>query len=453
MEKRFITGICTVLCGILTGGFLLAACAAASQPPQSQTSQSEPVTIRIKCPPMTMAYDADHPDEEVYDLFTEAADKFRAQYDGPEVNFIIEKFQYVDEKEQVIDKLGTNEAADILFGGSFNIPTYILEGRLAAWDEIIDEDLREDIDDAVWQQCMADGKTYLMPFCQLQNTMMVNAALMQKAGLEGYIPLEGKIAQWSTEEFNVIMQTLRKSMTDEHSFPMFAYAVNNQGDIHTMTLLRAYGCGIFDENGDFCINTPEGIKALEWLKSLNQEKITPKGAENLDLASNMSLFYHGQMAVCMGNQVNLNDCRNLYGLDVFLANFPNLAGNGYATTYLNGFTLFDNGNPEVIKAAKDFIRFIYSDRELLRYSLSSTPVLKSYVKEHHDEVWMMQAYSDNSVNTVDFLNNTPNWEGVRAAFYPNIQDLYRGNKTPQEVAAAIDQSCNAAIAEGRKPSL
>ena len=209
-----------------------------------------------------MAYDADHPDEEVYDLFTEAADKFRAQYDGPEVNFIIEKFQYVDEKEQVIDKFGTNEAADILFGGSFNIPTYILEGRLAAWDEIIDEDLREDIDDAVWQQCMADGKTYLMPFCQLQNTMMVNAALMQKAGLEGYIPLEGKIAQWSTEEFNVIMQTLRKSMTDEHSFPMFAYAVNNQGDIHTMTLLRAYGCGIFDENGDFCINTPEGIKAL-----------------------------------------------------------------------------------------------------------------------------------------------------------------------------------------------
>ena len=160
MEKRFITGICTVLCGILTGGFLLAGCAAASQPPQSQTSQSEPVTIRIKCPPMTMAYDADHPDEEVYDLFTEAADKFRAQYDGPEVNFIIEKFQYVDEKEQVIDKFGTNEAADILFGGSFNIPTYILEGRLAAWDEIIDEDLREDIDDAVWQQCMADGKTF-----------------------------------------------------------------------------------------------------------------------------------------------------------------------------------------------------------------------------------------------------------------------------------------------------
>lgn len=453
MKRRFGIRRLAAMCGIAAGVFLLAGCGASGQEAaktRAQTSQSDPVTVRIKCPPMTMAYDADHPDEEVYDLFKEAADKFNARYDGPEVRFIIEKFQYVDEKEQVIDKFGTEEAADILFGGSFNIPTYILEGRLAAWDEVIDDDLRADVDEAVWQQCMADGKTYLMPYTQLQNTLMVNTSLMREAGLEEYIPAEGTIAQWSTEEFNLIMQKLKTSMNDEHSFPMFAYAANNQGDLHTMTLLRAYGCEIFDENGDFDIDSPEGIEALGWLKRLNEEGITPKGAENLDLISNMNLFYHGQMAVCMGNQVNLNDCRNLYGLDVFLANFPSQDGKGYATSYLNGFTLFNNGDTEVIKAARDFIRFIYSDPELLRYSLSSTPVLKSYVKEHRDEVFMMQAYSDNSVNTVDFLHNTPNWEGVRAVFYPNIQDLYRGNKTPQEVAAAIDLSCNAAIAEGRK---
>ncbi|MFQ8601234.1 MAG: ABC transporter substrate-binding protein [Oscillospiraceae bacterium] len=216
-----------------------------------------------------------------------------------------------------------------------------------------------------------------------------------------------------------------------------------------MTLLRAYGGDIFDENGNFAVNTPEGVRALEWLKSLNAQGITPKGAENLDLIANMELFYQGQMAICMGNQVNLNDCRNLYGLDVFLANFPSQDGDGYATGYLNGFTLFDNGNPEVIRVARDFIRFIYSDKDLLRYSLSSTPVLKSYVEEHKNEVWMMQEYSANSSNVVDFLHNTPNWEGVRAAFYPNIQDLYRGTKTPDEVAAAIDESCNAAIAQGR----
>lgn len=430
--------VCGVLlCGILTG------CSAEPQP------DPEPITVRIKCPPMTMAYDADHPDAEVYDLFQEAAEKFTAQYEDAKVNFIIEKFQYVDEKARVIDTFGTDEAADILFGGSFNIPTYILENRLAPWDEMIDDTLRSDIDDAIWAQCMADGKTYLMPYFQLQNTLMVNADLMQAAGMEAYIPPKDTIAQWSTEELNQILAALRESMTDSYSFPFFAYGANNQGDLHTMTLLRAYGCGIFDKDGNFAINTPEGIRALTWLKELNNQGITPKGAENLELMSNMDLFYHGQMAICMGNQVNLNDCRNLYGLNVFLANFPSPDGNGYATSYLNGFTLFDNGKPEVLRVARDFIRSIYSDKELLRYSLCSTPVLRSYVEEHRDEVWMMKAYSDNSVNVVDFLNNTPNWEGVRAAFYPNIQDLYRGNKTPSEVAAAIDESCNAAIAQGR----
>lgn len=440
MKKKMLAllGVSLILCGTLAG------CGIKPQ------SSKEPINIRIKCPPMTMAYDADHPDAEIYDLFQEATEKFKTQYKDEEVNFIIEKFQYVDEKAKVIDKFGTDEAADILFGGSFNIPTYILEGRLATWDEVIDDSLRSDIDDAIWTQCMADGKTYLMPYFQLQNTLMVNADLMQAAGLQDYIPPKDTIAQWSTDEFNLVLQGLKESMAAEsQTFPFFAYAANNQGDLHTMTLLRAYGCNIFDENGNFAVNTPEGIQALEWLKSLNKQGITPKGAENLELMSNMELFYHGQMAICMGNQVNLNDCRNLYGLDVFLANFPSQDGDGYATSYLNGFTLFDNGDPEVIRVARDFIRFIYSDKELLRYSLSSTPVLKSYVDEHRDEVWMMQEYSNNSSNVVDFLNNTPNWEGVRAAFYPNIQDLYRGTKTPSEAAAAIDESCNAAIAQGR----
>lgn len=436
-KKLFALGLSLALC---TG---MAACNA-----DTQASQ-EPVTVRIKCPPLTMAYDKEHPDAEAYDLFQEAAEKFKDQYKDREVNFVIEKFQYVDEKKKVIDKFGTDEAADILIGGSFNIPTYILEGRLATWDEVIDDELRSDVDDAIWKQCMADGKTYLMPYFQLQNTLMVNADLMRKAGLQAYIPKEGTIAQWSTEELNQILTTLKGSMPGG-SFPMFAYASNNQGDIHTMTLLRAYGCKIFNKDGNFALNTPEGIEALTWLKNLNEQGITPEGAENLELMSNMELFYNGQMAICMGNQVNLNDCRNIYDLDVFLANFPSQDGKGYVTSYLNGFTLFDNGDPEVLKVCRDFVRFIYSDEDLLRYSLSSIPVMKSYVKKHSDKVWMMEAYSENSSNAVDFLNNTPNWEGVRAAFYPNIQDLYRGTKTPEQVAAAIDKSCNAAIAEGRK---
>ena len=138
MRKRGLLKHFNAICVILFSCIILAGCASGPQQEsgrsQPEPERPQPVTVRIKCPPMTMSYDADHPDAEIYDLFSEAVEKFSAQYEGAEVNFIIEKFQYVDEKEQVIDKFGTEEAADLLFGGSFNIPTYILEGRLAAWD-------------------------------------------------------------------------------------------------------------------------------------------------------------------------------------------------------------------------------------------------------------------------------------------------------------------------------
>ena len=112
--------------------------------------------------------------------------------------------------------------------------------------------------------------------------------------------------------------------------------------------------------------------------------------------------------------------------------------------------MFDNGDADKVKVAKDFVRFIYSDDEFLRYALSSIPVNEHLVEQNKDQIAYLDMYTRNSQNTVDFLNNTPNWEGVRAAFYPNMQDLLRGTKTAEEVAAGIDESCNAAIAEGLK---
>ncbi|MDJ1651443.1 MULTISPECIES: ABC transporter substrate-binding protein [Gordonibacter] len=411
------------------------------------TAGKKQVTINVKCPPVTMAYDADHPDAEVFDLFQEAGERFAATYENYDVSFNYTKFQYVDEKTQVIDKFGTPEAADVLFAGSFNLPTYIREGRVAALDDVIDAELRADIDDAIWQQCSVDGVTYTMPLYQLQNTLMVNGELMRAAGLDRFIPAEGEIAQWSIDEFNEILNALKASMAQGGTFPLAFYAANNQGDTHIMTLLRAFGAPFYNADGTFDVSSPEGVRALEWLVSLNERGIIPKGAENLEFIDTIQLFNSGQVALCPGNMVNVR-IGDEAGLDVFLANFPDPTGAGIATTFLNGFTVFNNGDPDKVQATKDFVRFIYSDDDMLRYALSSIPVNKHVVEQHKDEIAYLDTYSRNSQNTVDFLNNTPNWEGVRAAFYPNMQDLLRGTKAPAEVAAAIDEGCNAARAEG-----
>ena len=435
--KRFF---CTVLAAALS-------CSIVSCKPERETVQKQ-ITLKIKMTPIGLGTIPGLGEVEIYDLFRAAAEKFKSQYDRYDVDFEISRYDYLDEKEQLADKYGSDEAADIYYSGSYNTPTYAAKGWLVPLNDIVDEELHSDIDQAIWDQNSIDGNIYTMPFQQLQNTLMVNKSMMEQAGLQEYIPENDSIAHWSTETFNTIVHTLKQSITEENRFAFMMYANNNQGDNHVMTLLQAYGGTLYDDNGNFMVNTQEGVAALNWIKEMDTQGITPKGSENMELLDCMNLFNNGQMAVCVGNLTNLWDAWNK-GLDVFLANFPSLDGTGYCTSSTNGFCIFNNGDSDKIQAAKDFIRFIYTDADLMKYTIGTLPVNHSVIAQYQEEIRMLKAYGDNMPNTVDNIRNNLGWNEVRDAFYPNIQNLLKGSKTPAEVAADIDASCNAALEKGR----
>lgn len=402
-----------------------------------------------KTPPIGLGNVGDLNETDTYDLLQEAADKFKAKNPDYNVDFKISRFNYQDEKKQIDDKYGTNEAVDVFYSGSWNVPQFVAKGWLVPLDDIIDEELRADIDEVIWKQYSIDGKVYTLPFQQLQNNLMVNKKMMIEAGLEKYIPKGDTIAHWSTDDFDYILQKLKKSFKNRNQFAFMMYAANNQGDNHIMTLLRSYGGNLYDKKGNFAVNTKEGIQALKWIKELNDKGITPKGAENMELLDCTSLFNNNQLAICVGNLTGLWDAWN-QGLDVFLANFPSLDGKGYATSSSNGFCVFDNGDDEKIKAAKEFIHFIYTDEDLMKYTIGTMPVNRSVIEKYKNEIRMIEAYDENISNVVDNIQNNLGWQNVRDVFYLNIQELLLGKKTPEQVAASIDETCNKALEQGRR---
>lgn len=436
-----------LLCALLASALCLPLASCQGQ----RSAEPEKVTLTIKTPPIGLGTVPDVGEAEVYDMLTVAAQRFKAQYDRYDVEFAISRYDYLDEQAQLADKYGTDEAADIFFAGSWNVPLYVKRGWLVPLDDIISEELRTDIDESIWRQNAIDGRVYTMPFHQLQNTLMVNRAMMEAAGLKAYIPQGDSVAHWSTQDFTLICQRLTESLTDENTFAFMMYAANNQGDSHIMTLLRSHGCPLYDGNGNFTVYTPEGIQALSWLKEMDEKGITPKGAENLELLDCVNLFNNGQLAICVGNLTNLWDARNK-GIDLFTANFPDLSGVGYCTASSNGLCVFDNGDEAKIQVAKDFIRFLYTDEEVMKYTLGTLPVNNSIVKRYGDDIWMLKAYGENTQNAVDNIRGNLNWQGVRDVFYLNIRDLLMGTKSPEEVAAAIDERCNAALEQGRNAS-
>ncbi|WP_040196758.1 ABC transporter substrate-binding protein [Candidatus Soleaferrea massiliensis] len=435
----------SLLCALLAAALCLSLAGCQTQ----ETTEREKVSLIIKTPPIGLGSIPGMGEAEVYDMLTEAAEHFQAQYDKYDVEFSISRYDYLDEQSQLADKYGTPEAADIFFAGSWNVPLYVKRGWLVPLDDLIDADLRADIDESIWRQNSIEGHVYTMPFHQLQNTLMVNRTMMERAGLKDYIPAGDSVAHWSTEEFNLICQRLTESITDENTFAFMMYAANNQGDSHIMTLLRAYGCPLYDDSGNFAVNTPEGIRALAWIKEMDAQSFTPKGAENLELLECVNLFYNGQLAICVGNLTNLWDARNK-GLDVFTANFPDLSGAGYCTASSNGLCVFDNGDETRIQVAKDFLHFLSTDEDSMKYTLGTLPVNESVIERYQDEIWMLKAYGDNTPNAVDNIRGSLNWQGVRDVFYRSINDLLIGTKSPEEAAAAIDESCNAALERGRR---
>lgn len=435
---------------VLAGALCLGTAGCVGGEGSAPPPEKKHVTINVKCPPLALPYDGKNNDVEAIDMLKEAGEAFCASYEDAEVTINYTRFPYPEEEEAVLGAFGTEDEPDMVLAGQFNVPTYMHSGRAAALDDVIDENLRADVDEAIWSQCSMGGSTYVLPFYQLQNILMVNPDLMRAAGLERFIPEDGSVAQWSTAEFEEILAALKASMPGDSTYPMALWAANDQGDTHTMALLRSQGSTLYDENGRFNLEAPEGVAGLAWLDMLNKQGYVPKGAENLELASVIKLFDNGQLAICPGNKTTMLS-EHAAGFTPFAANFPTPDGKGCATTFLTGFTVFDNGDADRVQVAKDFARFIVSDDAYLRYTYSGTPVNKSYIERSGvtGEVAQLDAaFVANSENVYDFLNNTPNWAGVRDVFYLGIQDLLRGTITPEEAAAAIDETCNAAIDEG-----
>lgn len=402
----------------------------------------------IKTPPISMEALNDSEITDTSEFLQKAAEAFAAQYEEADVTFRIEEFEYTKENDAIPNAFDTENAVDVLYEGYFNMGTYIHTGRVVPLDDVISDDLRADVSDSIWEMSTVDGKTYMMPFLEMQNIMIYNKEMFRECGLEQYIGEEETITSWTVEEWETILDTLAEKLP-EGKYPMMMYAKNDQGDTHIMTLIRSHGSTFFDENGNFNLKTEEGIAGLQWIADGVERGWYPPQCENLEIADCTTLFGNNQLALMLSNNVAFSNYDKMqYGC----VNFPDINGNGYATSFVTGFEVFDNGDETKLAAAKAFVEFVCETEQWAEYSTGGLPVRSSVADKYADDIYMLKAFNANSTNVVDFTKNNPNWRGVRDVFYPHIRELLTGQSTAAETAAAIDTDCNAAIEAGKEES-
>lgn len=411
--------------------------------------EKKQVELIIKTPPISMDAANDSEVTETIQFLQKAADAFAEQYEDAEVTFRIEEFEYVREDEAIPGSFDTEDAADVLYEGYFNMGTYIHTGRIVPLDDIISDRLHADISDSIWEMSTVEGKTYMMPYMTLQNVMVYNKDLFRECGLEQYIGEDDTITNWTIEEWEYILDTLSEKLPDG-CYPIMMYSGNDQGDTHIMTFIRSHGSTVFDENNYFNIDTEEGIAGLQWIADGVERGWYPPKCENLEISDCTTLFGNGQLALTLSNNVSIN---NFDDIDCGCVNFPSVSGDGYATSFVTGFEVFDNGDADKLAAAKAFVQYVCETDEWAAYSTGGLPVRSSVAEKYADYIYMLSEFDANRANVVDFTRNNPNWRGVRDVFYPHIHDLLTGQASAEDVAAALDADCNAAIEEGRSKSI
>lgn len=420
-----------------------------------QTSTEENATVEIWTTPQFQGVYSPTEDGADYDSFLqEAANQYMDE--NPNVDVNVQVISSSDRDAELSVALQTDTLPDVFMDSHFVLDQWAHQGVLAPLDDIIDDETRDDIPDAIWDNVQINDETYMYPFNQNLGTLVYNADMFEEAGLEEYIAGEYEYADWSVEDFEVILETLSENLDVD---PMGLFALNNQGDTWNLNWLRMYGSEFWSEDDSVNVNEESGVAALEKLQEWHDNGYTNSGPESVSSNDVNAMFQNQQLAVSFTNTILYNtmlgemERGTLDEFDARLATNPTTEDDQIAFTYILSSIVFNTGEDADVNAAKDFVNFYSSDEELKMASTQGVPVRNSVVDQlSEDDNPYTSANSELSEQIYNFSNNTPGYAELRNVLYPEFQAVFTGEKTAQEALDSYTEQANTIIERSTEQS-
>ena len=395
-------------------------------------------------------------------FFKEAAKRFEEEYEEADVKVNVEVIAG-DQRDELLNvSLNGGNPPDVFYESVFAMGDYAHRGALIPLNDIVDDESKADIGENYMENVTFGDDIYFYPFSHMPGTLVYNADMFKDAGLEEYLGAEKEIKTWTLEEYEEILNKLKTDAPkDKYSgaYPMALYALNNQGDTWNLAYLKMFGNDFYGDDSELVVDNENGVKAMEWLKKVNDEGLTNPGAESVSSNDANSMFQNQKLGVSFTNSVLYNNILadmeegKVPAFDARLANIPSESGDPITFTYVTGAALFDTGDEARIKVSKDFVKFFSTDPELVKASKNGVPVRTSVSEEFKSENPLFAAYDENAEYMFNFTGNVPGYSELRQVLYPELQALYTGEKTPAEAAADYQSKGNEIIKNAKEDSV
>ncbi|CEG27235.1 ABC transporter substrate-binding protein [Bacillus sp. B-jedd] len=457
-KKRFVALTSAAVLGL----GLLAGCTGGDKK-DSASDSKKPVEISVWLTPQWKGVmDANEKGADFDSFFKYAADKFTKQYKDHNVKINVEVIAG-DQRDELLNvNLNGGTPPDIFFESTFAMGDYAHRGALVPLNDIVDEDAKKDIASNYWDSVTFGDDVYFYPFSHMPGTLVYNADMFKAAGLEKYVGDKNDIKTWTLADYETILKTLKKDLPKDkysNAYPMGLYALNNQGDTWNLAYLRMFGNKFFDDKANIVLDDANGAKAANWLKKIYDEKLTNPGAESVSSNDVNAMFQNQQVAVSFTNSVLYKnaladmEAGKAPKFDARLANIPSESGDPLTFTYVTGASVFNTGDDTKIKISKDFVKFFSTDPELVKASKNGVPVRTSVVDEFKADNPLFEAYDKNAQYMFNFTGSVPGYGELRQVLYPELQALYTGEKTGEQVVKDYQKKGNEVIKNAKESSV
>jgi len=293
-----------------------------------------------------------------------------------------------------------------------------------------------------------------LPHFGWSGMVVVNKDLFKKAGAENLLPTESG-RNWSYDQFMEAARAIKK-LPDTYAvtFP----SGDQTADNFIRMWMGGYGAQVFTEDGKAtALNSPEGVKGLQWMVDVVNEGLTPPGAASEDYYTAFNLFIESKVGMIAGAPFTWGEVaaafkdKNLPPFELYGVNFPSEKGDKYPVVMgPTGIVMFKQTDPVKREWVAKYVQFLASaenqateckaaNQFCYRKSLES---LAKGVPGLEDAMAIL-TYSGFG----DYGIRNPKYSKIRPVFFPEIQAALLGTKTPEQALNDFAKAANEALSQ------
>lgn len=271
--------------------------------------------------------------------------------DNPDIDLSVEVISWNDISSKVTTLISNNQAPDILNIDVF--ADYQADDLLLPAEDYVSEETYGKMYEAFLEQSEIDGTIWAVPDLASVRTMFYNKKILKDAGVEKVPETWDELTEACKkikEKFPDVYPWGIDMTTDEGQAAFSYYVWNNGGDFT-------------DADGNWTLNSPENVEAIEYAIGLVESEYTntdPANDTRYDLQDN---FGTGKIAMLIApNSLPTYIAENGNEVDYGIAPIPSNTGTSVAQGVMDRFMCFDNDySDEELAAITTFFDYFYED--------------------------------------------------------------------------------------------